>query len=212
MGNTKKIKGRQPERSPKPGSQQARSGLGRHVVWGGVAVAFIVLIVYIVIDTGGDSPEAAGAPEGTEVFAVGDPSHVTGPVEYTEDPPVGGPHSADDLPCGLYDQPVVNELAVHTLEHGAVWITYRPDIDVAGVALLNEILSGEDKVLLSPHPNQTASVVATAWARRLELEGPDDPRLMAFVETFRDGDAAPEPGVSCSRGIGEPPANPLAGL
>ena len=77
---------------------------------------------------------------------------------------------------------------------------------------LNEILSGEDKARRSPYPNQTAGVVATAWARRLELEGPDDSRLMAFVEAFRDGDAAPEPGVSCSRGIGEPPANPLAGL
>ena len=186
------------------------SDAGRRAATGLVAV----VVLSSVVGCGGDE-ESGGAeavPDGVESLTITSREHTDVDVDYPTVPPAGGDHLGIWHNCGLYTVELYDEAAVHSLEHGAVWITYRPDIGVSGIVSLNEILSGEDKVLLSPHPDQTASVVATAWARRLELEGPDDPRLMAFVEAFRDGDAAPEPGVSCSRGIGEPPANPLAGL
>ena len=186
------------------------SDAGRRAVTGLVAV----IILSSVVGCGGDegSGGAAAVSDGVENLTITSREHTDADVDYPTIPPAGGDHLGIWHNCGLYTVELYDEAAVHSLEHGAVWITYRPDIGVSGIVSLNEILSGEDKVLLSPHPDQTASVVATAWARRLELEGPDDPRLMAFVEAFRDGDAAPEPGVSCSRGIGEPPADPLAGL
>jgi len=51
-------------------------------------------------------------------------SHVTRPVTYSVIPPVGGQHNATWMNCGIYDQPVLNERAVHNMEHGAIWITY----------------------------------------------------------------------------------------
>ncbi|HET9972943.1 MAG TPA: DUF3105 domain-containing protein [Streptosporangiaceae bacterium] len=36
--------------------------------------------------------------------------------------------------CGIYDQPVPNERAVHNMEHGAIWITYQPSLPQAQVS------------------------------------------------------------------------------
>ena len=53
--------------------------------------------------------------------------HTTNPVKYVETPPVGGLHHPAWQNCGIYTAPIHNEHGVHALEHGAVWITYRPD-------------------------------------------------------------------------------------
>ena len=60
-------------------------------------------------------------------------AHVAGPVAYSVTPPVGGDHSPVWLNCGVYDRPVPNERAVHDLEHGAVWVTYRPSLPATEV-------------------------------------------------------------------------------
>src|SRR5215208_5439695 len=52
--------------------------------------------------------------------------HVRGRINYPQNPPVGGPHNPVWQKCGFYSKPVRNEHAVHSMEHGAVWITYRP--------------------------------------------------------------------------------------
>src|SRR5512143_1979998 len=42
-------------------------------------------------------------------------------------PPVFGEHYPAWQNCGIYDQPVELGSALHSMEHGAVWLTYRPD-------------------------------------------------------------------------------------
>ena len=57
--------------------------------------------------------------------------HQSGPIQYTKyTPPVGGVHNPTWQNCmgDVYDAQIANEHAVHSLEHGAVWITYRPDL------------------------------------------------------------------------------------
>ena len=54
---------------------------------------------------------------------------------------MGGEHFAAWLDCGVYDAPVPDEVAVHDLEHGAVWITYDADaLDAEQVAALEDAL------------------------------------------------------------------------
>ena len=50
-------------------------------------------------------------------------------MDYPTSPPAGGAHDAAWLDCGVYDEPIRDENAVHDLEHGTVWISYRPDLD-----------------------------------------------------------------------------------
>lgn len=126
--------------------------------------------------------------------------HVEGTVDYPQDPPAGGQHNQVVQNCGIYDQPVTNENAVHSLEHGAVWITYDPELSASEVETLTAGLD-DDYVLVSPYPGLTVPVVASAWNNQVELDGVDDPRLQEFISQFKQSPQAPEPGAPCSGGV-----------
>jgi hypothetical protein len=135
--------------------------------------------------------------------------HVQGSVHYDRTPPAGGPHNPAWLNCGVYTQPVVDENAVHSLEHGAVWITYLPSLPADHVSILRRTVQshyggGDRYVILSPHPGQASPVVATAWGNQLPLESATDPRLVAFIEHFREGPQDLERGAPCAGGVGHP--------
>ncbi len=127
--------------------------------------------------------------------------HVDGVVEYAMVPPAGGPHNPIWQTCGAYTAPIYNEHAVHSLEHGAVWITYDPSLPVEDVQRLQD-LANQGYVLISPYPGLTDPVVASSWGRQIRLSGVDDPRLQQFIVDFRrNPDTAPEPNATCSMGI-----------
>ena len=128
--------------------------------------------------------------------------HTEDDVDYTQVPPVGGRHDPVWLDCGAYDAPVRDENAVHDLEHGSVWITYRPDLDAAGLRTLTEALPQNG--ILSPYDGLPAPVVVTVWGRQLRLTGADDPRLVLFIQRYGAGRTAPEPFASCAGGVREP--------
>src|SRR4051794_39253888 len=115
-------------------------------------------------------------------------------------------HNAQWLNCGIYDQPVPNENAVHDLEHGAVWITYRPDLAAADIAKLKSIVQQKTKgyIDLSPYPGLPAKVVASAWGKQIKLKGANDSNLTKFIDKYQLGPQAPERGSSCTGGVGQP--------
>ena len=125
--------------------------------------------------------------------------HVSGAVTYGASPPAGGEHNPVWLDCGTYDGPVPNENAVHSQEHGAVWVTYRPDLPAEQVASLKTQLRDTYEIL-SPYPNLPAPVVVSAWGKQLKLTGADDKRLGAFVKEYRQAGSAPESGAACTGG------------
>jgi hypothetical protein len=121
-----------------------------------------------------------------------------------ERPPAGGIHHDVWLNCGVYREPVDSAQAVHTLEHGAVWITYRADIHPQEIAALEQRVWTESHTVLSPYPTQTSPIVLTAWSVQLEVDSAADPRIDDFIRRYRLGATAPESGGSCTGGAGEP--------
>ncbi len=119
-------------------------------------------------------------------------------------PPAYGEHYPVWQNCGIYDQPVEPGNALHSMEHGAVWLTYRPDLSAAQVTELQSLVRGHGYVLLSPYPNQTADVILTAWGVQLIIESLPDPRIAEFIVHFEEGPQNPEPGAPCSGQVGEP--------
>lgn len=126
--------------------------------------------------------------------------HTPAKVSYAENPPVGGEHHPSWQNCGIYDQPINNEHAVHSMEHGAVWITYRPDLPPAELEKLRG-LAAKDYMLLSPYPGLPAKVVASSWNKQIKLDSANDPRLPRFITKYKNGPETPELGASCSGAI-----------
>ncbi|HLU33161.1 MAG TPA: DUF3105 domain-containing protein [Natronosporangium sp.] len=131
-----------------------------------------------------------------------DPEHRYGPIAYPVLPPPGGPHHPVWQNCqgDVYDAEVPNEHAVHSLEHGAIWITYHPSLPSDQVAALAGRVRGNDKMLMSPYPSLDAPISLQAWGYQLKLDWADDPRVDEFIRLLRIN-AAPEPHASCSGGV-----------
>jgi len=119
-------------------------------------------------------------------------------------PPVGGIHSGIWQNCGIYDEPILAKNAVHSMEHGAVWIAYQPGLAEGEVARLQDAVRGEPYALLSPYPDLKSPVVLTAWGIQLELDSAKDGRISDFVDRYQQGPQTPERGASCVDGTGSP--------
>ncbi|MEP6895975.1 MAG: DUF3105 domain-containing protein, partial [Chloroflexota bacterium] len=119
-------------------------------------------------------------------------------------PPVFGAHYSAWQNCGIYDQPVELGSALHSMEHGAVWLTYAPDLDPAQVTDLQKLVRGHGYVLMSPYSPQTKPVVLTAWGTQLVIDIFPDDRIAKFIAYYEQGPQNPEPGAPCSGAIGEP--------
>jgi hypothetical protein len=183
-------------------SKNASSNLWWFVILGGGAVITVAVILLLL------RPAApVGLLDGMVTYNIASGQHSEAPQTYAQTPPAGGVHSAVWQNCGIYDQPVRNENAVHSLEHGAVWITYRPDLPAASVETLRKLARGHDHVLVAPYPNLPHAVVATAWGLQLPVEDSSDPRLPVFVSRYEKGPQTPEPGAVCDGGTGIPIAN-----
>ena len=151
---------------------------------------------------GGDPHTDIPALKATKTFDYVGGDHTTDPVRYAETPPAGGPHDPAWDDCGAYSAPVRNENAVHDLEHGTVWITYRPGLAQADVASLQSKLEAlkSGRWMLSPYPGLPAPVVVTVWNAQLDLTGADDPRLPTFLAFYGDGHTGPEAAFATCKG------------
>lgn len=124
-------------------------------------------------------------------------THTSTPITISELPPVGGDHAPTWTQCGIYTTPINTSGAVHSLEHGAVWVTYRPDLPQKQIDILTKAAKLNPYQLLSPYPGLASPVVATAWGKQLKLENAEDPRLAVFLKAYLQGPQTPEPGASC---------------
>ncbi|MBO3736572.1 DUF3105 domain-containing protein [Actinoplanes flavus] len=127
--------------------------------------------------------------------------HKPGSLPYEVTPSVGGDHNGAWQNCSgtVYDAPIATEHATHSLEHGAVWVTYRPGLDAGQVRKLADRVQGRDYTLMSPHDQLTSNVTVQAWGYQLAVDSADDARIDTFISAARVK-AGPEQGAPCSGG------------
>ena len=177
--------------------------MGVVVVVGALIAVLAAFIVVVVMDM--RSGASGGPPAGVEDIEVGSAGqHTEGDVEYAQNPPAGGEHASTWQNAGFYSEPVREENAVHTLEHGAVWISYSPDLPGEQIENIRGLVEDQTCLLASPREDLPSPVVASAWGKQLQLDSADDPALERFILAYRQGPQTPEPGASCTGGVGTP--------
>ncbi|MER7761390.1 DUF3105 domain-containing protein [Streptomyces sp. NPDC097619] len=132
-------------------------------------------------------------------------NHVTKAVAYEMKPPVGGDHNPVWMNCDgdVYKKPIANENAVHSLEHGAVWVTYTDKADKAQVEKLAEKVGKTPYTLMSPVNDQAGAIMLSAWGKQVTVDGASDPRVNQFFTKYVQGPQTPEPGAACTGGLAE---------
>ena len=164
-----------------------------------IAAVVLVLIGLIVFRSLGGTVE--GAEEKGPQLSGHDEGVV---IESSSLPPVGGVHSPRWQNCGIYEQPVDPKNAIHSMEHGAVWIAYHPDLPAEDVENLREHVQGQSYLLLAPYPDLASDVVLSAWGVQLQVDSAADERIGQFIDQYRLGPQTPEFGAACDGGIGRP--------
>jgi Protein of unknown function (DUF3105) len=197
LGSKRSAQGRRVDSS---GGGSSRT----YVIIGLIVAVFIAGFAALVI-LDARQKAASTPPEEVQTYDVGPAGqHTEGEVDYEQSPPAGGEHNPVWQNCGYYAEPVRDENAVHSLEHGAVWITYSPDLSEDEVERLRDIAESQTYILVSPYEGLPSPVVASAWSKQLSLESAEDPDLERFIGAYRQGPQTPEPGAVCTGGIGRP--------
>lgn len=153
--------------------------------------------------------DRAGDIEGLINYRETDPKileyeqHTQGKLTYKMAPAVGGTHNNDWQNCmgDIYDAPIAQEHAVHSLEHGAVWVTYRPDLPKDQVDKLADRVRGVEKTFMSPYEGLDSAVSLQAWGYQLKVDNADDERIDDFIKTMRVNASIEGANASCSNGI-----------
>ncbi|MGP9021124.1 DUF3105 domain-containing protein [Streptomyces sp. BR1] len=130
-------------------------------------------------------------------------NHVTKTVSYPMKPPVGGDHNPVWMNCGgvVYKKPVPDMNAVHSLEHGAVWVTYNDKAPAGDVQKLSDKVSKTPYSLMSPFQDQAGAIMLSAWGKQVTVTSADDPRVNQFFNKYVQGAQTPEPGAACTGGL-----------
>jgi hypothetical protein len=101
------------------------------------------------------------------------------------------------LKCQAYASELPKVNAVHSLEHGAAWVTYLPSTSTAEVAQLDQLVGlNTEYVMVSPYAGQDSPIVLSAWGAQLKVTTPSDPRVVEFIRAY--GGNGPESKVTCA--------------
>ncbi|WP_055545773.1 DUF3105 domain-containing protein [Streptomyces sp. NBRC 110028] len=177
-----------------------------------VIVAALAVGGFFLVEAGNDKEKKAtkvtssvvktGEFKGMKTWKNLGRTHVGGTVKYAMSPPVGGNHDQVWQNCqgDVYTKPLTKENAVHSLEHGAVWVTYSDKASKEDIATLKARVEKTPYSLMSPYQDQDAPIVLNAWGNQLDIHKASDPRVAAFFKKFVQGKQTPEPNAYCTNG------------
>lgn len=107
--------------------------------------------------------------------------------------------------CGFYTVPVIEGAATHSLEHGAVWITYGESLPEGDVGALEALAASNPRLLISPFDHDDPIVLSAWGAQQRNVQSATAPEVAAFIAEWQDNPELVEAGASCTTAAGTPP-------
>jgi len=108
------------------------------------------------------------------------------PVTYNTNPPTSGDHFAEAESWGVNEKEVEDKAAVHGLEHGGIWISYK-DIDEESIKILREIgRENSGSVIVSPRLANDAKIAVASWGRLMKLDAVDKALIQKYIATYKN--------------------------
>ncbi len=155
-----------------------------------VAIAAVMVLIFILGNNKAQAPESQQTKLGTkhaELARDHIPEGSPTPA-YNSNPPSSGPHYPSPAAWGIKDTAEADQRYVHNLEHGGVWITYKPDLPADQIAKLKEVAQGlprdpqfnEVKIIMSARPANTSPISLVAWTYTYDLPTVDQAKITQF--------------------------------
>lgn len=109
-------------------------------------------------------------------------------ASYNSNPPTSGPHYPNPAPIRFYDSALPDEQVVHNLEHGNVWISYKPDLSPEIIKVLKGFAGGN--TIVTPRPANDFDIALAAWGRldkfNAEKSHIDKQRVKDFIIRYQN--------------------------
>jgi len=116
------------------------------------------------------------------------------------EPPTSGPHSSQ-VPWQSYDQELPDGNVIHNLEHGGIYISYRPDLPADQISKINALFFAPfsrdnfqpNKAIVAPRTENQSPIVMSSWNRSLKLQSFDETKMVEYY--LQNIGKAPEAGA-----------------
>src|SRR3990170_4009123 len=128
-------------------------------------------------------PEIVSVPDQGRAHVAPGQSH----PPFNSNPPTSGWHYASTASWGFHNSELTDELLIHNLEHGGIWITYKDDRDSAVVdplvALAREF---PRKLVITHRPKNDNPLAVAAWGQLMKLDRYDRTAIVDFYNRFKN--------------------------
>lgn len=117
-------------------------------------------------------------------------------------PPTSG-DMTDPVPCRAYDQEIPDASTIHNMEHGSVYISYRPDLPPEQLARMRSIFFQPflrsdftpNKALMAPRTANESQIVISSWRRSEKFAFFDEEKMIQYY--LRNVSKSPEGTAKC---------------
>lgn len=109
--------------------------------------------------------------------------------QYNSNPPTSGWHFGTAAEWGYYKEEIHDQVLIHNLEHGGIWISYRPDISEDMKKKLESFFEKYGrKIIVTPRAANDADIVLAAWTRldKFSVSEYSDERVEKFIKALRN--------------------------
>ncbi len=170
--------------------EKSKKGMKKMLLWGlGLLIVAGAIGSFFFFGPKGKTPE----PDLSKPMADEGRTHITEGVDATHqsNPPTSGDHWPIPLSDGIYNTEKPDEAAIHSLEHGRVWVSYKPSIPQQTKKALEELIKGYNGTILTPRSANDTDIALAAWDRldtfNLNPDGTlDEQRITDFINRWRN--------------------------